>query len=490
LRSPGSGRVTLDTKLVAQPGTNHPVLASRRVLFETMSPGFAPPVPGAKCPDTRRTREPVMTVSTATAISRPPSPGRTVRVIAAASIGNALEWFDLLVYAYFAVTIAKVFFPSADATASLLATFGTFGVSFLVRPLGAIVLGAYADRAGRKAALLASILLMMCGTGLMAFMPGYQEIGVLAPVMVLVARLMQGFSVGGEFGSATAFLVEHTSDRKGFFASWQWASQGLTALLASGFGVALTTGLSADQLQSWGWRVPFLFGLLIGPVGLYIRQHAAETPEFAQAKTQAKTMASPLRHLLAQQKARLALVVGAAVISNSSNYLILYMPTYAINQLGLPQSVGFIATLIGALVLGTVAPLAGHWSDKIGRTRIMLAMTALFLLTAYPLFYYLAGHATLAVMILAVGWMSLLKAGYSGVLPALLSELFPTETRSVGMSLGYSISVTIFGGFAPFVSTWLIDITGDKLAPSFYLMATALLSLGALLVVRARLRLR
>jgi MHS family proline/betaine transporter-like MFS transporter len=406
-------------------------------------------------------------------------------VIAAASIGNALEWFDLLVYAYFAVTISKVFFPSSDATVSLLLAFGTFGVSFLVRPLGAIVLGAYADRAGRKAALLASILLMTLGTGLMAIMPGYEEIGVAAPIMVLVARLMQGFSVGGEFGSATAFLVEHTTDRKGFFASWQWASQGLTALLASGFGVVLTTWLSPDQLLGWGWRLPFLFGLLIGPVGLYIRRHAAETPEFARAKT----MPSPLRHLLAHQKARLALAVGAAVISNSSNYMILYMPTYAIKELGLPQSVGFIATLIGAIVLGTVAPLAGHLSDKIGRTRIMLAMTALFLVTAYPLFGFLAAHAALAIMILVVAWMSLLKAGYSGVLPALLSELFPTETRGLGMSLGYCISVTIFGGFAPFISTWLIEVTGTKLAPSFYLMATALLSLTALLVVRSRLRL-
>jgi MHS family proline/betaine transporter-like MFS transporter len=407
-------------------------------------------------------------------------------VIAAASMGNALEWFDFLVYAYFAVTISKVFFPSSDDTVSLLTALGTFGVSYLVRPLGAILLGAYADRAGRKAALLASILLMTLGTGLMAFMPGYETVGVLAPIMVLVARLMQGFSVGGEFGSATAFLVEHTTDRKGFFASWQWASQGLTALLASGFGVLLTTSLTLDQLQSWGWRVPFLFGLVIGPIGLYIRRHAAETPEFAQAET----TPSPLRHLLAHQKARLALAVGAAIISNSSNYLILYMPTYAIRELHLPQSVGFIATLLGAIVLGTVAPIAGHLSDKIGRTRIMLAMTTLFLVTAYPLFGYLAAHASLAVMILVVAWMSLLKAGYSGVLPALLSELFPTETRGVGMSLGYSISVTIFGGFAPFISTWLIQATGDKLAPSFYLMATALLSLVALIVVRRRLRMR
>jgi MHS family proline/betaine transporter-like MFS transporter len=417
-----------------------------------------------------------------TAAALPVHDSRTVRVITAASIGNALEWFDLLIYAYFAVTISTVFFPTGDATVSLLLALGTFGVSYVVRPLGAIVIGAYADRAGRKAALTLSILLMTLGTALMAFLPGYATIGLAAPVMVLVARLMQGFSVGGEFGSATAFLVEHTAQRKGFFGSWQWGSQGLTALLASAFGIVLTTSLTADELAAWGWRVPYLFGLLIGPVGLYIRSRAAETPEFANAKP----VPSPLGTLFAGQTDRLLLAVGAAVISNSSNYLILYMPTYGIRELGLPQSLGFVATLIGAVVLGTVAPCAGHLSDKLGRSRIMLAATVLFLVTSYPAFGLLAAYPSLAMMVAVVVWMSLLKACYSGVLPALMSELFPTETRAAGMSLGYSISVTIFGGFAPFVSTWLIEATGSKLAPSFYLMATALLSLAALAIVYAR----
>jgi MFS transporter, MHS family, proline/betaine transporter len=423
-----------------------------------------------------------------TAVTAPAYPEHTrwelFRLIGAASIGNALEWFDLLIYGYFAVTISKVFFPVDDPTISLLLALGTFGVSYLARPLGAIVLGAYADRAGRKASLMASIMLMMLGTGLMAVMPSYASIGIAAPIAVLLARLTQGFSVGGEFGSSTAFLVEHTAHRKGFFASWQWASQGLTAVLASSFGVLLTTTLSPDQLQAWGWRVPFLFGLLIGPVGLYIRSHLEETPEFRQNETRP----APLRHLFGHHLDRVLLTIGAAIVSNSSNYLILYMPTYAIAQLGLPQSAGFTATLVGAIVLGVVAPFAGHWSDRIGRTGIMIAMAVLFLASAYPLFAFLASHPSLAVMILVVGYMSLVKALYSGVLPALLSELFPTETRGSGMSLGYSISVTIFGGFAPFISTWLIEITGTKLAPSFYLMFTAALSLAALIVIRAYLR--
>jgi MHS family proline/betaine transporter-like MFS transporter len=405
------------------------------------------------------------------------------RVIIAASVGNALEWFDFLIYGYFAVTISKVFFPAANPAVSLLVTLGTFGLAYLVRPLGAIVLGAYADRAGRKAALMLSILLMMIGTTVMAVIPSYEAVGAIAPIAVMLARLLQGFSVGGEFGSATAFLVEHSKSRKGFMASWQWASQGLTALVASGFGVALSTLLAPDQLMSWGWRIPFFFGLLIGPVGLYIRSRMAETPEFVSRQP----TEAPIRTLLAEQPVPVLIAIGASIISNSSNYLILYIPTYAVSQLHLPQSTGFIATLVGAVILGSVALVAGHWSDKIGRTRIMLVMTVLFFVTSYPIFWAMVARPSLATAILAAGWLSLVKAGYSGILPSLLSELFPTDTRAIGMSFSYSVSVTIFGGFAPFIATWLIAQTGDKLSPAYYLMATAVLSFIAIVAAGRRL---
>ena len=211
-----------------------------------------------------------------------PRQSSTFKILAAASIGNALEWYDILVYGYFAVTISKLFFPTADPNTALLLAFGTFGVSYLVRPLGAIVLGAYADRRGRRAAMLLSIAIMTLGTGLMAIMPTYGTVGILAPAAVLIARLLQGFAVAGEFGSATAFLVEHSKERKGFFASFQWFGQGLAAVLASFFGVILFSWLTGDQLESWGWRVPFFFGLLIGPIGLYIRKNVGETPEFRE----------------------------------------------------------------------------------------------------------------------------------------------------------------------------------------------------------------
>jgi len=411
-------------------------------------------------------------------------PVSAVRVIVAASIGNALEWFDFLIYGYFAVTIAKVFFPAGDGTVSLLITFGTFGLSYLARPLGAIIIGTYTDRHGRRAGLTLSIGLMMIGTAMMAVTPGYQTIGLAAPALVMLARLLQGFSVGGEFGSATAFLVEHSAKRKGFFASWQWASQGLTAIVASAFGVVLSDAMPPDQLVAWGWRIPFFFGLLLGPIGLYIRSRMAETPEFAAAEP-TKT---PFRDLLARHPVPVLLAVGASIISNSSNYLILYIPTYAIKQLGLPPATGFIATLVGAVILTAVSPLSGHLSDKLGRARIMLVMAVVFLVTSYPIFWVMVAAPSLATAMLAAGWLSLVKAGYSGVLPSLLAELFPTETRGVGMSLSYSISVTIFGGFAPFIATWLIAQTGDPLSPSFYLMATAALSIAALAAIRRRQR--
>jgi MHS family proline/betaine transporter-like MFS transporter len=422
-----------------------------------------------------------MAVSTGRGFAQP-----TWQVIGAASIGNALEWFDLLVYGYLAVTISRLFFPSDDEAVSLLLALGTFGVAYLIRPLGALVLGAYADRAGRKASLLVSIQLMMIGTLLMAIMPTYRAIGLLAPACVLIARLLQGFSVGGEFGSATSFLAEHGPARKGFFASFQWAGQGLAAVLASAFGIVLTTALTRGQLDNWGWRTPYLFGLLIGPIGFYIRRHIDETPEFISTPISP----APLRELFTRQLDRFLLAIGIAVVSNSSNYLILYMPTYAVTQMKLPPSTGFVATLLGGVILTVGSPVIGHWSDRVGRTRIMMAAALLFLITAYPVFLLLTAAPTVLVIIFVVCWLSLLKTAYSGVLPSLMAELFPTQTRGTGVALSYNISVPIFGGFAPFFAALLIQLTGDPHAPSFYLMLTALISLLALAAVRARLHLR
>jgi MHS family proline/betaine transporter-like MFS transporter len=405
------------------------------------------------------------------------------RVVIAATIGNVLEWFDFVIYGFLAVTIAQVFFPVGDPTASLLITFGAFGLAYLVRPLGAIFVGSYTDKHGRKAGLTLSIALMMIGTSLMALTPSYAAIGIAAPILITFARLLQGFSVGGEFGSSVAFLMEHGSHRRGFAASWQFSVAGLITALASLFGVALNTLLSADQVLSWGWRLPYIFGMLVGPAGLYIRARLAETPEFLEAE-QSESM--PLGQLFREHPLSLLLGIGVSIISNSSFYILLYIPTYGQKTLGLPASTGFIATLVGGIVLAVSSPLFGHWSDKIARPRIMVATAWLFFLTSWPCFYLLASWPSLSVCIFVVAWLQLLKAGYSGVLPSLLGEQFPVATRAIGVALSFSTAVTIFGGFAPFVATWLIAHTGDPLSPSFYLVVTAGMSAAALAVVQMR----
>src|SRR5947207_3062135 len=409
------------------------------------------------------------------------------RMIVAAMIGNVLEWFDFVVYGFFAVTIAEVFFPAHDPTVSMLITFGAFGLAYFVRPLGAIVVGSYTDRAGRKAGLLLSIGLMMIGTTLMALTPGYATIGIAAPILITLARLLQGFSVGGEFGSAVSFLSEHAGPRRGFSASWAFATGGMITVLASLFGVTLTTLLTHEQLVDWGWRVPYIFGMLVGPAGLYIRSKLVETPDFLQAE---KPATIPIADLLRRYPLEVLLALGISIISNASFYILAYIPTYGMKTLHLPQSAGFTATLIGGLILAIGCPFAGHWSDKLPRPLLMVITCWLFVLTPYPAFYLMAAWPSLATCIIAVAWLQLVKAGYSGVLPSLMSDQFPVETRAVGVAFGYSISVSVFAGLAPLIATWLISQTGDSLSPSYYLMFCGLLSLFALIGIQARARRR
>jgi MHS family proline/betaine transporter-like MFS transporter len=406
------------------------------------------------------------------------------RVIVAATIGNVLEWFDFVVYGFLAVTLSEVFFPTSNPTVSLLVTFGAFGLAYLVRPLGAILIGSYTDRRGRRAGLTLSIALMMVGTSLMAITPSYAAIGIAAPVFITLARLLQGLSVGGEFGTSVAFLSEHSSGRRGFAASWQFSVAGLITALASLFGVALTTLLTHEQLLSWGWRLPYFFGMLVGPAGLYIRWRLSETPEFLEAE-QPESM--PIKELLTKYPLPVLLGLGASIISNSSFYILAYIPTYGQKTLHLPAYTAFTATLIGGLVLAIFSPIFGHWSDKMtSRPRIMVITAWLFFFTSWPCFFLMSAWPTLAACIIAVSWLQLLKAGYSGVLPSVLGEQFPVAVRAIGVSLSFSTAVTIFGGFAPFIATWLIAQTGDPLSPSFYLVVTAALSGLALWGIQRR----
>ena len=402
------------------------------------------------------------------------------RLIVATSIGNALEWYDIAVYGYFAVYISKAFFPSNDPTTSLLLTFGTFGLSFLIRPIGGVVLGAYADRYGRKASLMVSIVLMTVGTLALALTPAYETIGILAPIAVLTARLVQGLSAGGEFGSSTAFLVEHAPDRRGFIASWQFASQELSGLLASAFGIGLTAWMAPAEMQAWGWRIPFLFGVLIGPVGIYIRNHLEDATAPPAAKQD-----SPVRQVFLHQKLRVILSIGALAISTAINYLIIYMPTYAVKTLNLPPTVGFAATFAAGIALTFLTPIAGMVSDKVGRTTHMIAVNLLLLFSIYPAFLLLTRNPTPTMTVVAVLWLATLKSLYYGPLAALMSELFPAATRGTGLGLGYNIGVTLFGGMGPVIMASLggIAFIGD-LAPGYYLTLVCAVSLFALVVIR------
>ncbi|MGR3934139.1 MFS transporter [Streptomyces sp. BRA346] len=413
----------------------------------------------------------------------PEAPVKVHRVIVAASIGNALEWFDILVYGFFAATISKQFFPTADETVSLLLTLSTFAVAYVVRPLGALVLGAYADRAGRKRALMVSIRLMMVATLLIAIMPPYAKIGLVAPIAILLARLVQGFSAGGEFGSATAFLVEHRPEKRGFMASWQFASQGFATLLASAFGTVLTATLSEAQLESWGWRIPFFFGLLIGPVGYYIRRYVGEAGEFVKTADQER---APVKETFRTQKDRMLLAMGALAVSTAISYLITYMPTFAVKELDLPASTGFASTLVTGVVLTGLTPVVGHLSDRFGRTRIMLIFATLILALVYPSFAFLVAAPGFTVILGVMFLIGVLKAGYFAPLPAMMAELFPVTNRATGLAVSYNIAVMLFGGTTPLVIVWLVDATGNKLAPTFYLMFLAVLSLFCVVFARRR----
>ena len=413
------------------------------------------------------------------------------RIVFSSSIGNALEWFDFLVYGYFAPVIAKQFFPVHDEWLSTLLAVGTFGISFLMRPLGAIVLGMYGDRKGRKAALTLSIALMMAGTLAMAVMPPYASIGLAAPLLVLLARLVQGFAVGGEFGSATAFMVEHSSTRRGYYASWQFASQGAAAILAAAFGSLLALWLPPAELASWGWRVPFFFGLVLGPVGYYIRSHLDETPEFIANRAAGATRqsAEAQSEYTGRRWLDLLLAVGIVAQSTVGVYILqLYMPLYAVKQLHMAAATSFGVVVLNGGLQFALSPVMGALSDRIGRLRIMLTTSVLLAVLTYPMFALLKAHPTLGWLLVLQGAAGIFKAAYSGPMPALMSEIFPVRMRSAGLSIAYSLGVTLFGGFAPTIAEVLIHWTGDTLAPAWYVTLAAVVSGISLSIMGWRMR--
>ncbi|WP_250508354.1 MULTISPECIES: MFS transporter [unclassified Caballeronia] len=405
---------------------------------------------------------------------------RLRRVVTAATIGTALEWFDLVVYGFFAVVIAKLFFPATNELTSLLVALSTFGGSYLMRPLGALLLGSYADRHGRKAGLTLSIALMALGTLMIAATPTYASIGIAAPVIVVAGRLIQGISAGGEFGASTSFLVEHSPrSQRGFYASFQMAAQGGTAVIASLFGTLLTRYLTPEQLLGWGWRIPFIFGLLIIPVAYFIRRHVDETPVFVQDAH----ASSPVRETFTDNKIRLLLAIGIYVLVTASSYVIvLYMPTFAIKQLQLDPSLAFAGTLLIGGVQIFACPLAGAMADRGGRKRVLLGAAAVLGLVVVPLFAWLISSPTAFTFISVCAVFGLVISGYQGPMPAVLSELFPSRVRTTGLALTHNLAVAIFGGFAPLILTWGVTATHSRLVPGLYVGAAAAISILSLLV--------
>lgn len=404
------------------------------------------------------------------------------KAVVSSSIGAALEWFDIIVYATFAVVIAKNFFPESDGTVGLILTFATFAISYLIRPLGGMVLGSFADRKGRKNALTLTLMLMMVGTLIMAVAPTYATVGVWGSVIILLSRLVQGFSAGGEFGTATAFLIETAPHKKAFYASWQVAAQGASMLLASAFGYGLTQWLSEEALYSWGWRVPFFVGLLIGPVGLYIRARLDETEEFIKGE---KTK-TPLKDLFINHYGRLLAGSAAIGVATISVYMILYMPTFAVKNLGIPATAAFLGGIVAGIVTLVGVPFVGHLADRFGPARIMTYAAVGALLLAWPLFKLMVTAPSVPVLVIVIGLLGVIMAFYFGPLPALLSSLFPAAIRGTGLAVTYNVGVTLLGGIAPLVLTWLLSVTGSLNAPSLYYMAIAVISLVGLYFVRGR----
>ncbi len=411
---------------------------------------------------------------------------RTVatRQIVAAVIGNALEWYDFVVYGFLTVIISRLFFPADNEYASLLMTMVTFGVGFFMRPVGGVLIGMYADRHGRKAALQLIILLMTISIAMIAFAPTYAAIGVAAPLIILLARLLQGMATGGEFASATSFLVECAPPgRRGFFGSLQMVGQSLAALAGAAMGMLITQGLTPEQIDSWGWRLPFIFGLLIGPVGLYMRRHLEETEAFTTAKEQSHESVSLLT--LWRDHTRSVLACFGLVVAGTIMYyvVLIYMPTYAKTQLKIPLGDAFMAQVAGLLCLTAAIPFFGTLSDRIGRKPVLLFALACYFVLPYPLLSWLQAEPTLARLTIMQIILCTAVAISFGPVSTALAEQFPVRMRSTGLALTYNFAVMLFGGFAQLIVTWLIRETGTPLAPAFYVMFGAVAgTVGVLLM--------
>ncbi len=418
-------------------------------------------------------------MSTATHASSSESKFRTVfRVVS----GNFLEMYDFMVYGYYASAIAKTYFPSNNAFASLMLALSVFGAGFLVRPLGAIILGAYIDHHGRRKGLILTLGLMALGTLAVAVVPGYATIGVLAPVLVLLGRLLQGFSAGVELGGVSVYLSEiATKGNKGFYVSWQSGSQQVAVIFAALLGVVLHNLLPVEEMTAWGWRVPFIIGCLIVPFLFMIRRSLQETEEFAKKKHRPS-----IGEIMTSMLQNWGIVLGGmgmVIMTTVSFYMITaYTPTFGKEVL----KMGELDTLVVTVCIGLSnlfwLPVSGAISDRIGRRPVLLAFTILTILTAYPAVQWLVADPSFARLLMVELWLSFLYGCYNGAMVVALTEVMPVDVRTAGFSLAYSLATTI-GGFTPAISTYLIHVSGNKAAPGAWMGVAGICGLIATLVL-------
>lgn len=408
------------------------------------------------------------------------SRGEIRRAVLASIIGNGLEWFDFIVIGAFIHYIAEAYFPSHSPGVSILKTLGAFAIGFLVRPFGGILLGFYADRVGRRAALALLIVLMAIGTLLVGITPSYARIGIAAPVIFVFARALQGLSVGGEFASAASMLVEYApKNRRMFYGSFEMASQGFALLVGSMFAFFLARYMPSHAMHVWGWRVPFIVGSIIGPVGYYIRHHVAESPVLRRLQEQHALIRRDrfIPYFLANKSA-LICGIGVIVVGASVNFLWHgYMPLYVTRHLHLP----LYAALFGNSVSGVIAiigyPLVGKLADRVGAYNIFFPVTIIFAVAAYPLYLFVIEAPSVERLFIAQVVASLFLTFMSGPHPGMLTALFPPSVRATGVAFSYNIAVTCFGGLAPLTVTWLSQKTGSDFVPAGFQIAAALVSL-------------
>jgi MFS transporter, MHS family, citrate/tricarballylate:H+ symporter len=406
-----------------------------------------------------------------------------IRSVIRVSSGNLLEMYDFMVYAYYASYIARAIFPSSSEFASLMLTLGTFGAGYLMRPLGAVVLGAYVDRHGRRSGLILTLFLMSIGTLVIACTPGYRTIGIFAPVVVVLGRLLQGFSAGVELGGVSVYLSEiATPGHRGFYCAWQSASQQVAVIFAALIGVILSVVMPPPAMSLWGWRVPFVIGCLIVPLLFWLRRSLAETDAFLARKHHPSV--SQILSSLAASWRIVGIGMLLSIMTTVCFYLITaYTPNYGIEVLHLTNRQSLLVTMWVALSNFIWLPVGGAISDKVGRRPMLISCSVAAIVTAYPAMLWLVSSPSTVRLQIVGLWLSILFGLYNGAMVPYLAEIMPPEIRTTGFSVAFSLATAIFGGFTPAICTYLIHVTGNRAMPALWLSFAALCGLVAAVIV-------